>query len=398
MKCKITPFIFIIMIYREIENKIRVLAQKYPAINITGPRQSGKTTLIKQLFASHRYFSMEDTDIRLFAEEDPKGFLHSAGNKIILDEVQRTPMLFSYLQQQLDNNTENGNVILSGSQSFLLNEHISQSLAGRVANMKLLPLSYQELKLANLAEMSLNGLIFHGFYPRLYKDNIAPVDFYPYYIETYVERDVRQLKNIGSLTAFTRFLKLCAGRIGSILNVSSLANDADISVNTAKSWLSLLEASYILFFIQPYAKNVNRRLVKMPKLYFYDTGLACSLLGIESEQQIGDFYLKGNLFENMIFAELLKNRFNQGLPVAFYYLRDSKGNEIDCVVEKPGTEIFIEIKMSRTLSQDHLKGIFSFQKLKDTQSESYVIYAGEEEIKFKNVNFVNWKNINNIAL
>jgi predicted AAA+ superfamily ATPase len=386
------------MITRQIGKKALALAKKYPALVVTGPRQSGKTTLVKQLFDSHAYFSLENPDTRLFAEEDPRGFLASAGNKIILDEVQQVPQLFSYLQEVLDNRTKNGQVILSGSQSFLLNDRISQSLAGRVAGIKLLPLSYQELKTAGVARPSLSKFLFKGCYPRLYKEKIAPTDFYPYYIETYLQRDVRQLRNVGNLNTFMRFLKLCAGRIGNILNISSLANDANISVNTVKLWLSLLEASYILFFVQPYFKNVNRRLVKMPKLYFYDTGLACSLLDIENERQIENFYLQGNLFENMVFSELVKNRFNQGLQTPFYFLRDSKGNEIDCVVEKTTTEIFMEIKMSATCSTNHLKGINSFQQTQDTTRKSYVIYTGQKELRYNNVQFINWENIDQIKL
>ncbi len=397
-ECKFTSFISIVMINRILEDKILLLSKQYPAINVTGPRQSGKTTLIKEIFPKHRYYSLEEPEVRLLAEGDPKGFLQGIGEKVILDEVQHVPNLFSYLQQQLDNSTENGNVILSGSQSFLMNNHISQSLAGRVANMKLLPLSCAELKSASIDINSTENLIFTGFYPRLYKEKIHPLDFYPYYIETYLQRDIRQLKNVGNLNLFMRFLKLCAGRVGNVLNLSSLANDADISVNTAKSWLSLLEASYIVHFVYPYSGNVNRRLIKMPKLYFYDTGLVCSLLNIEKEQQVSDFYMRGNLFENMIFSELIKNRFNQGRQTPFYFLRDSAGNEIDCVFEKADSLVFIEIKMSKTLSSSHLKGINSFQKTIKTNQTSYVIYDGNEELAYQNVNFINWRNLDNLFL
>ena len=380
------------MVYRNIEKILFELLQKYPAINITGPRQSGKTTLVKSINENYNYFSLENPDTRLFAESDPRGFLRSAGEKFILDEVQYVPELFSYLQEVLDNAKENCKVILLGSQSFLMNQHISQSLAGRAASLKLLPLSYSELKTTELNSQNIDTVLFKGGYPRLYNENIDPVHFFPHYIETYLQRDVRLLKNIENLTAFIRFIKLCAGRIGNILDLSSLANDANISVNTVKSWLSLLEASYILYFVQPYSGNVNRRLVKSPKLYFYDTGLVCSLLGIEQEKQLENFYLRGNLFENFVFSELLKVRYNAGLPANFYFLRDSKGVEIDCVVELPDRVRFIEIKSSETLSSDHIKNILSLKKL-FPKTENYLIYAGKEEPVYHDVKFMNWQNI-----
>ena len=381
------------MIYREITPTLFSLLQKYPAVNITGPRQSGKTTLAKSVTNAYSYFSMENIDTRTFALEDPRGFLHSAGERYILDEVQYVPHLFSYLQEVLDNSSQNGKVILLGSQSFLMNEHISQSLAGRVANLKLLPLSYSELNAAKLDNQNIDNVLFHGGYPRLIKENLEPIDFFPHYIETYLERDVRLLKNIGNLNAFIRFIKLCAGRIGQILNISSLANDADVSVNTAKSWLSVLEASYIVFLVEPYIPNINRRLVKSPKLYFYDTGLVCSLLNIEQEHQIEHFYLRGNLFENFVFSELVKNRYNKGLPAHFYFLRDAKGTEIDCVMEKPDKHIFIEIKLSETLLPAHLRNIEIMRK-EFSNTESFLIYSGNIEPLFHQTQCVHWQNIN----
>ena len=380
------------MINRNIEKVLFALLQKYPAINITGPRQSGKTTLVKKLNGDYNYFSLENPDTRLFAENDPRGFLGAAGEKFILDEVQYVPALFSYLQEILDNSRENGKVILLGSQSFLMNRHISQSLAGRVASLKLLPLSYSELKAAKLNSQHIDNVLFNGGYPRLYNENIEPVHFFPHYIETYLQRDIRLLRNIENLTAFVRFIKLCAGRVGNILDLSSLANDAGVSVNTVKSWLSLLEASYIIYFVQPYSGNVNRRMIKSPKLYFYDTGLACSLLNIEQEKQLEIFYLRGNLFENFVFSELLKSRFNAGLPANFHFLRDAKGVEIDCVQELPEGLRFIEIKSSATLSAEHIKNILQLKKL-FSKTENYVIYSGKEEPVYHDVKFVNWKNI-----
>jgi len=384
------------MIYRKIEKVLFSLMQKYPAINITGPRQSGKTTLVKELLKEHHYFSLENPDIKLFAESDPRGFLRSAGERFILDEVQNVPELFSYLQQEIDDGKPNGSVILLGSQNFLISERISQSLAGRVANLKLLPLSNRELQSAGLLPDKLNRLLLAGGYPRLYKEQMHPVEFFPHYIETYLQRDVRLIKNIGDLSAFNRFMKLCAGRTGNILNISTLANDADVSANTVKSWLSVLEASYIIFFIQPYSPNVNRRWVKMPKLYFYDTGLACALLNIENEQQIDSFYMKGSLFENMIFSELLKERYNNGLNAQFFFMRDSKGNEVDCVIEKAGETVFVEIKMSETLSPAHQKNIRLFRKDQPANLDDYVVYNGNEDVVYHNIRYCNWLNVDKI--
>ena len=380
------------MIYRELQQKLLSLLGKYPAINITGPRQSGKTTLAKSIAHDYNYFSFENIDTRIFAQEDPRGFLNAAGKQFILDEVQHVPILFSYLQEILDSSNENGKVILLGSQSFLMNAHISQSLAGRVANLKLLPLSYPELKRAGLNDQSINQILFNGGYPRLYKEHLDPIDFFPHYIETYLERDVRLIKNIGSLHTFIRFIKLCAGRTGHVLNISALAHDAEISVNTAKSWLSVLEASYILFLVQPYTPNINRRLIKSPKLYFYDTGLACSLLNMEQKHQMEHFYMRGNLFENFIFSELIKSNYNKGLPANFYYLRDAKGAEIDCVIEKPDKHIFIEIKLSKTLSSAHLKNIAILQK-EFSNTQSFLVYSGGTEPLFHGTQCVHWKNL-----
>ena len=380
------------MIKRNIESILNALLKKYPAVNITGPRQSGKTTLVKNLTGNYNYFSLENPDIRLFAETDPRGFLRSAGEKFILDEVQHVPVLFSYLQEILDNSRENGKVILSGSQSFLMNQHISQSLAGRTASLKLLPLSYSELKNAHLNSQNMDHILFSGGYPRLYHENIEPIHFYPHYIETYLQRDVRLLRNIDNLTAFVRFVKLCAGRIGSILDLSSLSRDANISVNTVKSWLSVLEASYILYLVQPWSSNVSRRMIKSPKLYFYDTGLVCSLLNIEQEKQVETFYLRGNLFENFVFSELVKMRLNAGLPVNYYFLKDAKGVEVDCVQELPEGLRLIEIKSSETLSADHLKNMLQWKKL-FPKTVDYVVYAGQEEPVYHDVKFINWQNI-----
>ncbi|MDR0829986.1 MAG: ATP-binding protein [Prevotellaceae bacterium] len=385
------------MIHREIESTLFSLLQKYPAVYITGARQSGKTTLVKSLGGDYRYFSFEDFKIRTFAEEDPRGFLDSVGKCFILDEVQRVPALLPYLQDILNNSSEMGQVILVGAHNILTDKQFPQSLAGSVANLTLLPFSYSELKAANANHTDLEKTLFRGGYPLLFDTNIHPLEFFPKYIETYLSRDVRQLKNVNDISVFARFMKLCAGRIGTVLNISALANDADISVNTAKSWLSLMEASYILFFVQPYSGNLNRRLIKMPKMYFYETGLACSLLNIERKKQIENFYMRGNLFENMIFSELIKSRLNKGLPVNFYFLRDAKGNEIDIIIKKANTTVLIEIKASETQLQSHLKNIVHFRK-EFPQTENYLIYAGKEESIYNNIKCCNWRNFSALGV
>ena len=311
------------MIERTIKNKVQQLLQKYPVVTLTGPRQSGKSTLLRNTFADYDYVSLEDPDNRSFALDDPKGFLKSYPDKTIIDEAQKVPKLFSYIQTHTDTVGNTGMYILAGSQNFLLMEAIGQSLAGRTAVLKLLPLSVSELNVAKVETDDIDTKIFKGAYPRLYDKDIMPNDFYPYYIQTYVERDVRQVKNIGDLSAFVKFIKLCAGRIGQVLNVSSLAGDCGISVSAANSWLSVLETGYVCFLLQPDFNNFTKRVVKSPKLYFYDTGLACSLLGITSAQQVATHYLKGGLFENLVISETIKKYYNQGIEPDLRYFRDS---------------------------------------------------------------------------
>ncbi|MCK4379143.1 MAG: ATP-binding protein, partial [Deltaproteobacteria bacterium] len=284
------------MIERILADKCQELVQKYPLLTITGPRQSGKTTLVRTLFHHYRYLSFEDPDIRLYAAEDPRGFLQEYPDHVILDEVQRVPEIFSYLQTHTDLKNENGQFILTGSQHFLLSEGISQSLAGRTGILHLLPLSLEEIGTTSIS--SLESYLLKGGYPRLHDHHIDPADFFPGYTATYLERDIRLIKNIVNLPIFERFLRLCAGRVGQLVNFSSLADDVGISHNTVKAWLSLLETSFIVFRLQPHYKNYKKRLVKMPKLYFWDSGLLCSLLGIETESQLASHFLCGNIFES----------------------------------------------------------------------------------------------------
>ena len=383
------------MIKRILQEKITLLAEKYPVVSVTGPRQSGKTTLIKSMFPDYVYKSLEDPDTLLFARTDPRKFLSSGANMII-DEIQRTPDLFSYIQTTTDSTNINGQYIISGSQSFLLNQHISQSLAGRVGILNLLPLSLPELQNHEIYYENYEKLIFQGFYPRLYDKKIQPVDFYPSYIQTYIERDVRLLQNIHDLSLFIRFLKLCAGRTGQLLNLSSLANDCGISVNTAKSWISVLETSFIIFLLQPHFKNFNKRLVRMPKLYFYDIGLASSLLEIKSETQITSHYLKGFLFENLILSEFMKNRLNHGFRGNCYFWRDNKGNEVDCIIENGEKLVPVEIKSGSTFNQDFFKNIVYWNKISGNSLEnSFVVYGGNTSYETKDGQMLSWKDFIN---
>lgn len=386
------------MIQRVIKDKIFKLADKFPIISVTGPRQSGKTTLIKAMFPDYLYQSLEDPDTRLLALNDPRKFLGNE-KKMIIDEIQRSPDLFSYLQANTDAANINGQYIISGSQSFLLNHHISQSLAGRVAIFNLMPLSIQELVSHNYEIKNYESLIFKGFYPRLYDKNIDPMDFYPNYIQTYLERDVRLLQNIHDLTIFIRFLKLCAGRIGQLLNITSLATDCGISINTAKSWLSVLEASYVIFMLQPHFKNFNKRLVKMPKLYFIDPGLASSLLEIQDENQLTTHYLRGALFENLILSEFIKTRFNLGLRNNCYFWRDNKGIEIDCIIDNGINLTPVEIKSGTTLNTDYFKNLNYWNKISDNSVEnSFVVYGGDSTGNTKDCTLLSWKDINKLPL
>ncbi|MDY7396851.1 ATP-binding protein [Aureibaculum sp. 2210JD6-5] len=386
------------MIARDIHKKLVEISTYYPITTITGPRQSGKTTLIKSVFSDLPYVLLEAPDIKNRVLEDPRGFLDRYPNGAIFDEIQNTPELFSYLQGIVDENKDI-KFILSGSQNFLLLENISQTLAGRTAILKLLPLSLAELKKTKYKIKNSLDYIFKGSYPRLYNNSIPPDIFYSDYIQTYVERDVRTIKNIGDLDTFRRFVQLCAGRIGQILNMNSLASDTGITINTAKSWISILEASYIVHLLQPHHKNFNKRLVKSPKMYFYDTGLACNLLRIKSAVQLDLHHLRGNLFENFIVNELLKSKFNNAEPSNLYYWRDKHGKEIDCLIETANKLIPIEIKSSKTYTKEYFKHLIYWNKLSGSdKKDNYLIYNGDENDKLPNGNLISWNSLEKIPL
>ena len=370
------------MIARTIQQKIENLASKFPIVTLTGPRQSGKSTLLRHAFPNYQYVSLENLDVRTFATEDPHGFLKTYPRHVIIDEAQRVPTLFSYIQTHVDEVDEPGLYILSGSHNFLLMETVNQSLAGRTAILKLLPFSHDEKVSGGILPSTIDEEIFYGGYPRIFDKNISPTDYYPFYLQTYVERDVRMMKNIGDLSAFIRFLKLCAGRIGQLLNLSSLANDCGISVPTASSWLSLLEASYICHLLRPDWNNFSKRLVKTPKLYFYDTGLACSLLDISSPSQLATHYLRGGLFENLVITNFLKRAWNKGYEADLRFWRDSQGNEVDLLLYDGSTHpTAYEIKSGATFNTDFFSGLTKWASLSDTPTTSLnVIYSGKDTL------------------
>ncbi|RZK67043.1 MAG: ATP-binding protein, partial [Pedobacter sp.] len=379
---------------RQIMHVIKKQQSKFPILALTGPRQSGKTTLLKELFKDYRYISLENPDIRAFATDDPNGFLNEYSENVILDEIQRVPSIFSYIQTKVDESKTMGQYILSGSQNFHLINSITQTLAGRVALFKLLPLDFEELKAAELLGDNYSQVLFKGFYPAIFDRNIDPKVFYTNYVQTYVEKDVTELLKVKDLKAFRTFLGLCAGRAGQLLNISALANDCNISQPTAKAWLSILESSYLIFLLQPYHQNFNKRLVKSPKLYFYDTGLLCYLLGIRSANEIILNRLKGSLFENLILAELQKKNYHQYTHLDYYFWQDSNGNEIDILLKNySGFDVF-EIKATETISAELFKQMDRFAELAEPEEvNKTLIYGGSKNQNRSKYQVQSWKDI-----
>lgn len=378
-------------IFRQISNIITSQLSKFPVLAVTGPRQSGKTTLLKEIFSAYRYISLEDPDIRSFAMDDPVGFLNEYSSKVIFDEVQRVPQLFSYIQSRVDASGQMGQFILSGSQNFHLIERITQTLAGRVALFKLLPLDFSELKAASIFDPSYTKTLIRGFYPAIFDRDIDPVIFYANYVQTYIEKDVTELLNIKDLRAFRTFLGLCASRSGQLLNISGLANDCNISQPTAKSWLSILESSYIIFLLQPYHENFNKRLVKTAKLYFYDSGLLSYLLGIRSSEELVENRLKGNLFENMIVAEFQKQNYHMYLHREYYFWQDSNSHEVDILLKtNSGFDIY-EIKATETIKPSLFEKMNYFEELaKPAKVNKTLIYGGNKDQKRSNYKISSW--------
>ena len=382
------------MIERNIAKEINELMLVYPVIALTGPRQSGKTTLLKSMFKDYRYVSLENPDNRLFAEQDPNGFLELYNQKVIFDEVQRVPSLFSYIQTLVDESKIMGQFILSGSQNFSLIKSITQSLAGRVALFKLLPFDFEELQSQNILPPDYASMIMRGCYPALYDRPIPTSAFYANYIETYVERDLSEILNVKDIRLFRIFLKLCAGRIGQQLNLTNLAKEAGISIPTVKSWLSILESSYIVYQLPPFFNNFNKRLVKSTKLYFYDTGLVSYLLGIKSEKSIQESEFKGALFENMVINEYIKQNYHHNLYHEFYFWRDSNGHEVDLLVSNETAYDIVEIKATKTILPKLFDGLDLLKNIgKETINRKVLVYGGKESQNRSNYKVWAWNDI-----
>ena len=365
----------------------------YPVVTLTGPRQSGKTTLAKAVFPDHDYVTLEDIEQRTFAKEDPRGFLSRFNRGVILDEAQRVPEIFSYLQGVVDKDSRPGRFILTGSHNFLLMREISQSLAGRSAILHLLPFNRSELEdqdaphPANPADLFANAktklplweTVYRGFYPRIHDQHIPPDIWLSDYVQTYLERDVRQLINVGDLETFGRFIKLCAGRVGQLLNYSTLATDCGVSVDTARRWLSVLQTSFLVFLLPPFHRNFNKRVVKSPKLYFYDTGLACRLLGLSSASQTEQHPLRGSLFENYILSEVMKTYHHHRITPPIFFWRDSRGKELDLIIESGSSLHAVEIKSSQTVTGEMFDGLRWWIDVSGNPSASCaLIYGGSE--------------------
>ena len=379
------------MINRESASKVLQLANQYPVLTITGPRQSGKTTLCRMIFGDRAYVSLEDMDERGFAKQDPRGFLNRFPDGAVIDEIQRVPDLLSYIQTIVDEKQRDGHFILTGSQQFDLLANISQSLAGRTALLRLLPFTLAEAHGTDTGEVSVEHVLYTGFYPRIFDKNLNPTEAMLFYVNTYVERDLRMLINIKDLSKFEIFLKLCAGRTGQILNMSGIGNDCGVNHATVKNWLSVLEASYIIKLLRPYYKNFNKRLIKSPKLYFLDTGLASFLLDIQNERQMTSHPLKGMLFESFVVSEILKRRFNAGKTDNLHYFRDSVGNEVDLICDHGIEMDAIEIKSGQTVASDHFKGLKYLAGLTGNIRHSYLIYGGLNNFVRQDVHVASWR-------
>lgn len=369
------------MIKRDLAEELKEAARQFPAITLTGPRQSGKTTLCRALFPGHPYATLEATDVRSYARDDPRGFLAEFAGGAIIDEVQRVPDLLSYLQGVIDEEPAPGRWILTGSQNLSLLESVSQSLAGRTAVHHLLPLSRGEVVRFDRYPATLEETLFAGTYPRVFDRGLEPVEWFRSYVATYIERDVRSINNVGDLTTFQRFLELCAGRTAQLLNYSSLANDCGVSQPTARAWLSILETSFLVFRLPAFHANIRKRLVKMPKLHFYDTGLVCWLLGIRTPEQLRNHPLRGSIFETWVVSEVTKHRLNRGESPRLSFYRDRNGAEVDLIIEQPAHRTLVEAKSGETVPAHPFAGAQKVRKhiaSSNRPDSMAVVYGGDQ--------------------
>lgn len=386
------------MISREAAPAVIKAAKGYPVVAITGPRQSGKTTLSRMVFADKPYTTLEDPDQLDFALSDPRGFLQQFPKGAVLDEIQRAPKLFSYIQGIVDEQRKPGLFILTGSQHFGLLAQVSQTLAGRVATLELLPFSFPELKAAGLSIASLDQLLFQGQYPALYDRHLDPIDWYADYIRTYVERDVRQITAVQDLNLFQTFVRLCAARVGQVLDVASIANDAGVAHNTARAWISVLEASYVVYRLTPHHRNFSKRLIKRPKLYFYDTGLVARLLGIRSPEELRHHPLRGSLFESWVVSEVCKWRFHNRQPLPIHFWREHKGKEIDLLIDVGNKVVAVEVKAGATINSDFFRDLEYYRNLVSGYLKaSFLVYGGDQrQTRLKHL-VVPWTNITELT-
>ena len=382
------------MVTREAEPLVRTLAREFKVVAIVGPRQSGKTTLAKAVFAAKPYASMEDPDQLQFAQEDPRGFLAQYPGGAVIDEAQRCPELFSYLQGVVDRNRDAGQFVLTGSQHFGLVQRITQSLAGRVGFVNLLPFSAPELLAGGWLSASLDAALLHGGYPPVFDMPAAPERWYNAYLATYIERDVRQLRNVQDLPTFQRVLRLCAGSVGQLADLTRIGNDAGVDQTTVRAWLGVLEASFIVFRLQPHHRNFRKRLVKTPKLYFYDVGVAARLIGIESAEQMNTHPLRGALFENWVIVEYLKRRLNAGKESNLFFWRSHGGLEVDLVLEHGQALAPVEIKSAATVSSDWLRPLRRWRELAgDTSGHPVIVYGGDQAQSRSDAAIVPWRQL-----
>jgi predicted AAA+ superfamily ATPase len=386
------------VIPREIKNLIVTFLTGFPVIGLIGPRQSGKTTLMKSMFPEYKYINLESPDVRSFIESDPAGFIKSQHN-VMIDEVQRMPELLSYIQAAVDERQRMGDFIISGSENLLMSEKISQSLAGRAAYATLLPLSISELMASGNEREDLYGQILRGFYPAVYSRNVSPFTYYDQYVATYVERDLKNISNIRNLSLFRKFLALLAGRIGQVVNYQSLSNDVGVSPKIIESWISVLEACYLVIRLRPYHSNFGKRYIKSPKIFFTDTGLACYLLGIRDRETLSKHYLIGGLFENLCIMDIHKRILNTGSNASLYFFRDSNHNEVDLIIDTGIPQIPVEMKSSATFTPSYGKGIRDWKSVVpgSANQSGFIVYSGNDKLENADFSLLNWSELNQIV-